>query len=68
MPREIKEGITYLKCVLISAGDSFSAALTEEGRVFMWGDNCYGQLGLYDKLEDENYLNIALPVELNFGV
>ena len=29
----------------ISIGDTFSSALTSSGRLFIWGDNTYGQLG-----------------------
>ncbi|XP_056436344.1 X-linked retinitis pigmentosa GTPase regulator-like [Gadus chalcogrammus] len=31
---------------MLSAGCSTSAALTEDGRVFVWGDNSVGQIGL----------------------
>jgi len=31
--------------ILIRVGDRHSAALSSEGRVFMWGYNAYGQLG-----------------------
>uniref|UniRef100_A0A672GR86 Uncharacterized protein n=1 Tax=Salarias fasciatus TaxID=181472 RepID=A0A672GR86_SALFA len=31
---------------MLSAGCSTSAALTEDGRLFMWGDNSAGQIGL----------------------
>ncbi|MFT7799827.1 X-linked retinitis pigmentosa GTPase regulator [Arapaima gigas] len=31
---------------MLAAGSNTSAALTEDGRLFMWGDNCEGQLGL----------------------
>lgn len=29
----------------ISAGEHFAAAIMDDGRLFMWGDNDYGQLG-----------------------
>jgi len=32
--------------VAISAGDFFSAALTRSGKLYMWGENDYGQLGI----------------------
>ncbi|XP_074248068.1 X-linked retinitis pigmentosa GTPase regulator isoform X10 [Saimiri boliviensis] len=32
----------------LSAGSNTSAALTEDGRLFMWGDNSEGQIGLPD--------------------
>ncbi|XP_034430867.1 X-linked retinitis pigmentosa GTPase regulator [Hippoglossus hippoglossus] len=34
---------------MLSAGCNTSAALTEDGRLFMWGDNSVGQLGLGDE-------------------
>jgi len=34
------------KFVFISAGGNHSSAVTEEGRVYMWGADCSGQLGL----------------------
>ena len=38
--------LSHIKVESISAGASFSVALTDEGRVFTWGDNEWGQLGL----------------------
>jgi WD40 repeat protein len=35
------------KIVMISCGRWHSLALTENGRVFGWGHNCLGQLGVY---------------------
>ncbi|RVE58413.1 hypothetical protein OJAV_G00208930 [Oryzias javanicus] len=35
---------------MLSAGCSTSAALTEDGRLFMWGDNSVGQIGLGKEL------------------
>uniref|UniRef100_A0A3Q3ML10 RCC1-like domain-containing protein n=1 Tax=Mastacembelus armatus TaxID=205130 RepID=A0A3Q3ML10_9TELE len=46
---------------MLSAGSSTSAALTEDGRVFMWGDNSVGQIGL----GDEEFA--AEPRELTVG-
>ncbi len=37
---------TYWKSV--SAGNDFTLALTDEGKLFIWGQNDYGQLGLGD--------------------
>ncbi|XP_032385019.1 X-linked retinitis pigmentosa GTPase regulator isoform X2 [Etheostoma spectabile] len=34
---------------MLSAGCNTSAALTEDGRLFMWGDNAVGQIGLGDE-------------------
>ncbi|XP_054888368.1 X-linked retinitis pigmentosa GTPase regulator [Poeciliopsis prolifica] len=46
---------------MLAAGSSTSAALTEEGRLFMWGDNSVGQIGLGGKAF------AAEPRELNVG-
>uniref|UniRef100_A0A3B3YCB3 X-linked retinitis pigmentosa GTPase regulator n=1 Tax=Poecilia mexicana TaxID=48701 RepID=A0A3B3YCB3_9TELE len=46
---------------MLAAGSGTSAALTEEGRLFMWGDNSVGQIGLGDKAF------AAEPRELNVG-
>uniref|UniRef100_A0A8C9ZBX5 RCC1-like domain-containing protein n=1 Tax=Sander lucioperca TaxID=283035 RepID=A0A8C9ZBX5_SANLU len=34
---------------MLSAGCNTSAALTEDGRLFLWGDNAVGQIGLGDE-------------------
>ncbi|KAE8299177.1 X-linked retinitis pigmentosa GTPase regulator Precursor [Larimichthys crocea] len=45
----------------LSAGCNTSAALTEDGRLFMWGDNSVGQIGLgYEEFAAE-------PTEVNVG-
>ncbi|XP_045910484.1 titin homolog [Micropterus dolomieu] len=46
---------------MLSAGCNTSAALTEDGRLFMWGDNSVGQIGL----GDEGFA--AEPREVNVG-
>ncbi|KAM4558703.1 uncharacterized protein rpgra [Odontesthes bonariensis] len=46
---------------MLSAGHSTSAALTEDGRLFMWGDNSVGQIGL------GNELFAAEPREVKVG-
>ncbi|KAM6151496.1 X-linked retinitis pigmentosa GTPase regulator [Rhynchocyon petersi] len=45
----------------LSAGSSTSAALTENGELFMWGDNSEGQIGL-DKLS-----NVCVPHQVTIG-
>jgi hypothetical protein len=49
------------KTVMISCGGEHSLALTENGRVFGWGDNYYGQLGVDVKY----YSNKPIIIELN---
>nr|XP_019603452.1 PREDICTED: X-linked retinitis pigmentosa GTPase regulator [Rhinolophus sinicus] len=45
----------------LSAGSNTSAALTEDGKLFMWGDNSEGQIGL------ENVPNVCLPHQVTVG-
>ncbi|XP_073701545.1 uncharacterized protein rpgra [Garra rufa] len=51
----------YAPIKLLSAGGHTSAALTEDGRLFLWGDNSVGQLGL------GNESHALLPKELKLG-
>lgn len=45
----------------LSAGSSSSAALTEDGELFMWGDNSEGQIGL------KNIDNVCVPHQVTIG-
>ncbi|PNJ69721.1 X-linked retinitis pigmentosa GTPase regulator isoform X6 [Pongo abelii] len=45
----------------LSAGSNTSAALTEDGRLFMWGDNSEGQIGL------KNVTNVCVPQQVTIG-
>ncbi|XP_060991911.1 X-linked retinitis pigmentosa GTPase regulator isoform X3 [Dama dama] len=45
----------------LSAGSNSSAALTEDGELFMWGDNSEGQIGL------QNITNICVPHQVTIG-
>ncbi|XP_043315003.1 X-linked retinitis pigmentosa GTPase regulator isoform X2 [Cervus elaphus] len=45
----------------LSAGSNSSAALTEDGELFMWGDNSEGQIGLQD------ITNICVPHQVTIG-
>ncbi|XP_040122245.1 X-linked retinitis pigmentosa GTPase regulator isoform X2 [Oryx dammah] len=45
----------------LSAGSNTSAALTEDGELFMWGDNSEGQIGL------QNITNICVPHQVTVG-
>eukprot|EP00741_Cyanophora_paradoxa_P008151 tig00001265_g7888.t1 len=47
IPSPIK-GTRKLTIIQVACGSFHSAALTEDGRVFTWGRNDYGQLGLGD--------------------
>ncbi len=41
--------------VAVAAGSEFSLALTEEGTVYAWGVNMYGQLGVTEAVGDPSY-------------
>ncbi|XP_036600445.1 X-linked retinitis pigmentosa GTPase regulator [Trichosurus vulpecula] len=45
----------------LSAGSNTSAALTEDGDLFMWGDNSEGQIGLADES------NVCVPCQVVVG-
>ncbi|XP_030160833.1 X-linked retinitis pigmentosa GTPase regulator isoform X3 [Lynx canadensis] len=45
----------------LSAGSNTSAALTEDGELFMWGDNSEGQIGLKD------VTNVCVPQQVTVG-
>ncbi|XP_055123864.1 X-linked retinitis pigmentosa GTPase regulator isoform X11 [Symphalangus syndactylus] len=45
----------------LSAGSNTSAALTEDGRLFTWGDNSEGQIGL------KNVTNVCVPQQVTIG-
>ncbi|XP_063101769.1 X-linked retinitis pigmentosa GTPase regulator isoform X2 [Cavia porcellus] len=45
----------------LSAGSNTSAALSEDGRLFMWGDNSEGQIGLND------VISVCVPHQVNIG-
>ncbi|XP_039198085.1 X-linked retinitis pigmentosa GTPase regulator isoform X4 [Crotalus tigris] len=45
----------------LAAGSYTSAALTEDGQLFMWGDNSEGQIGL------GNEANVCIPHQVDVG-
>ncbi|WP_159888523.1 RCC1 domain-containing protein [Paenibacillus puerhi] len=48
--------VSSLLIVKTTAGDDFAAALRSDGSVWTWGENSYGQLGIYGNLNDiKNY-------------
>ena len=46
--------------IMIAAGDRHSAAVTEEGKLFMWGSGAYGKLGLGDNETKEFPTSLSL--------
>lgn len=52
------------KVTQISTGDYHSLALTKDGRVFAWGDNSFGQLGVdYEPEVPYKDTPVALPLQ-----
>ncbi|XP_043556764.1 X-linked retinitis pigmentosa GTPase regulator isoform X1 [Chiloscyllium plagiosum] len=51
----------HKKIKLLAAGSNISAALTENGKLFMWGDNSEGQIGLDTKN------NASVPQQVDVG-
>ena len=49
----------------ISAGNKFSMALSNNGEIFVFGENKNFQLGNY-KINDLNYINTYMPEELKY--
>ena len=52
--------------IQVAAGNSHSAAVTKDGDLYMWGDNYYGQLGVYTNVDKNapvlvNNSTTALP-------
>ncbi|KAL8206720.1 UNVERIFIED_CONTAM: hypothetical protein K2H54_021444 [Gekko kuhli] len=45
IPKKI-EGLSTYKIIQVACGHNHSIALTKDGRVFSWGQNIYGQLGI----------------------
>ncbi|XP_029459054.1 X-linked retinitis pigmentosa GTPase regulator isoform X2 [Rhinatrema bivittatum] len=45
----------------LAAGSNTSAALTVDGKLFMWGDNCEGQIG------QASETNVCAPQQVNVG-
>ncbi|KAI9670267.1 MAG: hypothetical protein M1831_006481 [Alyxoria varia] len=62
-PHEV-HGLSGFKIRAVAAGDQHSVALDKQGRVFAWGDNGRGQLGIGDTSRDAIFLDAPslLPV------
>lgn len=63
MPHEVI-GLHGFKVSAIACGDNHSAALDTKGRVFSWGDNLKGQLGIGDTSKDSVYLDAPALIPL----
>lgn len=67
MKAESEEAGDEFNITKISAADDFSAAITKDGRLYAWGKNDKGQLGVgsgcgIDIIESEN-----IPKEIDFS-
>jgi alpha-tubulin suppressor-like RCC1 family protein len=45
LPRRV-EDLKLVHCIQVAAGEKHSVALTNQGQVYVWGDNTAGQLGM----------------------
>ncbi|KAL3939360.1 MAG: hypothetical protein SGBAC_005900, partial [Bacillariaceae sp.] len=45
LPRRV-EDLKQVKCIAVAAGEKHSVALSQQGEVYVWGDNTSGQLGV----------------------
>ena len=52
----------------ISCGSSHSMALTENGRVFSWGSNFFGKLGIENEEKVTDNYNVPKIIKLNDGI
>lgn len=62
-PHEVT-GLHGFKVTSIAAGDNHSVALDNKGRVFSWGDNFKGQLGIGDTSKDTTYFDAPALVPM----
>ena len=68
-PERIQVGPIGTKVKAISAGYNFMFALTEEGDLYSWGYNGYGQLGLGHNLTNDNTQSptkVPMPMNTKF--
>ncbi len=52
------------KIVRVFCGEDFSACLTEKGKIFTWGTNKWGNLGVESKTFDNEPDVVSLPTEI----
>ena len=62
------EGVAGGGVVKLAAGAAHSLALTGEGRVWVWGSNTEGQLGLGEDSEEMVYTPTLLQLEAKVGI
>lgn len=52
------------KAVRVYCGEDFSACLTDKGKIFSWGTNKWGNLGVENKTFDNEPNVINIPTEI----
>lgn len=58
VPTEI-QSLSNMRVMQVSAGESHSGAITQSGKVYIWGNGSYGRLGTgYEQQE-----NFPIPIE-----
>lgn len=57
-------GLEGQHVVKVASGQNDGAAITAEGRLFMWGPNDHGQLGLADRQQRRKATRVPLPADL----
>lgn len=62
-PHEVTE-LSGRHAVQIATGEQHSAVLDKEGRVFVWGDNMYGQLG-YAGAQGKQFVDKPTPLAVD---
>jgi len=66
---EIPKEVDYfknnnIKIDQIECGDYFTLALTDDGKLYAWGQNNFGQLGIGQVTQQ---LKVNLPIQIHFG-
>lgn len=62
------EALKHVKVSQIRAGTSFNAAITDDGKIFTFGRNNAGQLGLGAGLTLDTYSMESVPSEVEFDL
>ena len=69
VPRRIEHpALEGVRIVRVGAGEDHSMAVSEEGRLYVWGKVGEGMLGLGDQIDEDGYLYVPTLVEGVEGV
>lgn len=58
------QGLEGQRVVKVASGQNDGAAITAAGRLYMWGPNDHGQLGLADRQQRRKATRVPLPADL----